>query len=247
MPILSTTAHARPYIESPKTALRLAQIKILLESILQLEIDRALKKRMLVHSLWEVARCTGNFAGRYRSDDVIRTVGVRIQRDHIYRKSALVDELLLPSADIDSVISHAICCVVSIDEHRRLHLVNAGLDGWDRYAAADIVVHDMLTRATLQQPEPHSTGTPKTKAYMVSHEPDFIVYLAGRKSALRYAKFLHDISDTAGRDITPQSLRTTEDIDSFAAALAGNYGDKSVRNYRSVMNAYVRMVRERGL
>jgi hypothetical protein len=123
---------------------RLADIKILIDAIRQMQIAAPLKKRMLVHSIWEVAKATGDFRGRYRSEGVIRSVGVRIQRDHIYKKSALVEELLSTSPDLDRVIERARCCVVTIDEHRRLHDVDGGLEGWDRYKAAGVIVYDMF-------------------------------------------------------------------------------------------------------
>jgi hypothetical protein len=33
-----------------------------------------------------------------------------------------------------------------VDEHRKLHVLDKGLDGWDRYKAAKIEVYDMLDK-----------------------------------------------------------------------------------------------------
>lgn len=82
---------------------------------------------------------------------------------------------------------------------------------------------------------------------MVSHESDFRAYTARLASADRYVKFLYDISEASGLDISPQSLRTSDDIVAFASKLTGGYSEKSVRNYKSVMRKYVDMVRDRGL
>jgi len=144
MPFTSTPAHARRYVESPTTKQRLADIKILLDAIRQMQIADPIKKKMLVHSIWEVAQATGNFRGRYRSEGVIGTPGVRIQRDHIYKKSTLVEELLSASPDLDRVIEQARCCIVTVDEHRRLHDIDPELDGWNRYKAAGVIVYDMF-------------------------------------------------------------------------------------------------------
>jgi hypothetical protein len=144
MPLISKPAHARRYVESSATAQRLADIKVLLDAVRQMKISSTLKKRMLVHGIWEVARATGDFQSRYRSKRVIRTAGTRIQRDHIYKKSTLVEELLSPSPDIDRVIEQARCCIVTADEHQRLHDIDGDLDGWDRYRATGIIVYDML-------------------------------------------------------------------------------------------------------
>lgn len=149
MPFVSKPAHARRYVESPATTQRLADVRVLLDMIRQLDIATPLKKRMLVHGIWEVAKATGDFCGRYRSEGAIRTDGSRIQRDHIYKKSTLIAELLTPSPDLDRVIEQARCCIVTAEEHRKLHDIDGDLDGWDRYRAAGIIVYDMLdeTRA----------------------------------------------------------------------------------------------------
>src|SRR4051812_11132937 len=123
MPIVSALTHARRYVERPSTRQRLADVKTLLETIIPMQIALSLKKRLLVHGIWEVSRATGDFRGRYRSEGVIREVDVPIQRDHIYKKSILVEELLGVSPDIDRVIERARCCVVTTAEHQRLHSV----------------------------------------------------------------------------------------------------------------------------
>ena len=101
---------------------------------------------MLDAALWQVAFVTGNtqskFMGPYRSEAVITQPGLKIQRDHAHRRATLVSELLRPSPDLDSIIDRAqCCCIVTEDEHRRLAAV--AIDGWERYAAAGIVVYDM--------------------------------------------------------------------------------------------------------
>jgi len=121
----------------------LGDIATLLRSIRQLPIERRLKRRMLVCVIWQVAMVSGDFYPRYRSLSVIRTPGIRIQRDHIFKKKALVEELLAEKPDIDFIIERSLCCVVTADEHKKLHDIDGGLDGWDRYTAAEIIVYDM--------------------------------------------------------------------------------------------------------
>jgi hypothetical protein len=143
MPFVSTTRHQERYVESPSTAQRLADIRTLLDSLQRLQVALPLKKKMLVHGIWQVSEATGSFYTRYRSEGVIRTVGVKIQRDHIYQKRTLVEQLLAPDSDLKAIIERARCCIVTKDEHDRLHQVDGGLDGWDRYRAAGVVVYDM--------------------------------------------------------------------------------------------------------
>jgi hypothetical protein len=82
---------------------------------------------------------------------------------------------------------------------------------------------------------------------MVSHIAEFKTHLDGLPSTEAYVKFLHDVSDEARRPITPKTLRTDEDVESFASTLSPSYAPKSIANYRSVMRRYVRMVEELGL
>ncbi|MDB4905992.1 MAG: hypothetical protein JWO05_776 [Gemmatimonadetes bacterium] len=82
---------------------------------------------------------------------------------------------------------------------------------------------------------------------MVAHEAEFRQHLAGLASTDRYVRFLRDISDAARRPITPQSLRTEADIESFTESLSQKYSEKSIANYRSVMRRYVDMVGKRRL
>jgi hypothetical protein len=104
----------------------------------------SLKKTMLVSAIWQVCESTGSFRARHRSESVIRTVGQKIQRDHIFKKQTLIAELLGSEPNLDTIIEQARCCIVTEDEHKRLHRIDESLDGWDRYRAAGIVVYDML-------------------------------------------------------------------------------------------------------
>jgi hypothetical protein len=141
---ISALKHQRHFVEPNVTSQRLAEIHILLDALRQLQIGLPIKKRMLVHGIWEVAVATGGFCARYRSEAVIQTVGAKIQRDHIFKKKALITELLGPNPDIEKIIERGRCCIVTTDEHRKLHDVDESLDGWERYRVAGIVVYDML-------------------------------------------------------------------------------------------------------
>jgi hypothetical protein len=82
---------------------------------------------------------------------------------------------------------------------------------------------------------------------MVTYLPEFKKHLAGLASTDKYVRYLTDIAQVSGTSITPMSLRSDHDIDTFAAALNGRYSEKSVANYRSVMRRYVEMVSILGL
>ncbi len=122
-------------------------IRVLLDSIRRLAISEPIKKRMLVHALWEIAFATGNkqssFFGRYRSEGVLRQAGLKIQRDHIYRKEKLIEQLLWPRQQI-SMRSLLKRNVVSVTEGRTRLAPSEStrkLDGWERYRIAGIAVY----------------------------------------------------------------------------------------------------------
>jgi hypothetical protein len=143
MPFLSKATHQKRYFQTEATAARLEDVKTLLDMLRGLPVALPLKKRMLAHGIGEVAKATGDFCGRYRSEAVIRNPGQKIRRDHIYQKRTLVEELLGPAPNIDSIIERACCCIVTEEEHVKLHALSPKLDGWERYRAAGIVVYDM--------------------------------------------------------------------------------------------------------
>lgn len=82
---------------------------------------------------------------------------------------------------------------------------------------------------------------------IVSHEAEFRAHLGTLASGDRYVIYLRRIAELTDRDITPKSLRTDQDVETFAARLAGKCAHKSILNYKSVMRHYVGMVRERRL
>ena len=144
MPFTSTLRHRERYVESPKTAQQLADVRVLLDVLRSLPIGLSLKKKMLVGAIWQICESTGSFHARHRSEGVIRTVGQKIQRDHVFKKQTLIAELLGSEPDLDNIIKQALCCIVTEDEHKRLHRIDKSVDGWARYRAAGIVVYDML-------------------------------------------------------------------------------------------------------
>jgi hypothetical protein len=142
----STRRHANPFIQPPGMAEHLADIRTLLAVLLQMKIGERLKKPILGHTIWQVSVAQGGAYSRYRSEKVIGTVGLLIQRDHIYKRAALIAEILEQnSLSPDEIIERSECCILSKDEHTHLESVASARDGWARYKAADIRVMDMLT------------------------------------------------------------------------------------------------------
>ena len=151
MPILSTPKHAKPFVASPHEAQHLADIETLIRDLQRININPRVQKMMLDRAVWLVVELTGNFYGRYRSDEAKSRVGVRIQRDHVFTRKLLVSELQGGASNISSIIDRAQCCVVTKDEHDRLSKVPQSIVGWDRYRAAvpPVRVWNMETGASV--------------------------------------------------------------------------------------------------
>ena len=149
MPFLSGRGLRNRYVPPGSLRRQLAEIELLLDRIRLIPIAEPLKKRMLIHAIWEVAFATGSFLGRYRSESVIRQVGLPIQRDHICRKETLVQELLGRPPDVERIIGRAHCCVVTKDEHKRLSRVGGEIEGWERNLVAGTTVYAMLDQTKM--------------------------------------------------------------------------------------------------
>ncbi len=145
MPYVSTAQHGDPYRESADVAAKLSQIARLMKEISGSDLYLAGKKRMLNHAIWLVTEASGNFYGRYRSASVIEKAGQPIQRDHVFPRAKLVDELLRANCDAHSIVERSFCCIVTRAEHQELSHFDESLTDWDRYRAAKIRVIDMLT------------------------------------------------------------------------------------------------------
>lgn len=144
MPFLSDKRHRLPYTMKPDAVQRLQDVESLLRTITGMPLHTATKRRMLNHTVWLVVELTGNFHGRYRSAGVLEGVGIRIQRDHVFPRKVLVDELLQPNPNFASIVERAQCCVVTHDEHKELTRVPKSVMGWERYERAGVKWHDML-------------------------------------------------------------------------------------------------------
>ena len=66
-------------------------------------------------------------------------------------------------------------------------------------------------------------------------------------SVKSYISYLNSVSKYLAIKISPQTLRTTNDIKSLSDQLTGLVSQKTIKNYGSAMKQYVSMVRELGL
>jgi hypothetical protein len=68
-----------------------------------------------------------------------------------YGRARSINKLLkVPDREVAVVLKHAVGCIVTIDDHKRLHQINKSLDGWKRYTVAKIKVIDLATGKLLK-------------------------------------------------------------------------------------------------
>ncbi|HZJ47894.1 MAG TPA: hypothetical protein VFD97_02520, partial [Acidimicrobiia bacterium] len=80
----------------------------------------------------------------------------KIQHEHVVERKKLIDRLLADPINYESILAGAVACLVTVEEHDRLRLVDRDLEGWDRYRATGVVVYDMATGSRLRL-EPGAT------------------------------------------------------------------------------------------
>ncbi len=150
--LTTNTSHGKPYIEPADLHNNLQDAVRLLEGLLALNISLPMKKRMLNHEIWQVAIASGSFKPRYRSAEVIKGNGDKIERDHVFQKKALIERLLQKPHEAEQVVKSAISCAVTKAEHDKLtqhSRTHPEDDGWTRYQNSGITVYDMLTGTEL--------------------------------------------------------------------------------------------------
>ena len=107
-----------------------------------------MKEKVIDTMLWNISGIgegsDGKYLIRFRSDEAIYNDDASLIHDHVFQrkllKKSILDEKELTQSTIDKIIG----CVVTKKQHDILHKEGKGLDGWDRYIAADITkIQDM--------------------------------------------------------------------------------------------------------
>ena len=133
-------ADAKARLKSAITAMR---------AILQLSILPAHKRELLSVCLWKVTEASGSkYQTRFRSKKSLKTLRKEWQHEHVYQRRFLVDRLMKNPRSLQSVVTTAVGCVVTKEEHIRLSAAsrkNSKLDGWARYRAARVPVIDTVS------------------------------------------------------------------------------------------------------
>lgn len=127
----------------------------LVEVIAPLDIDDAIKRKMLSHSLWFVTETEGTskYRTRYMSKRAIGKDPKQLHHEHVIPRKVLVDAMVKEPSRAAEIAGTAIGCTVTRKEHEALTKLDKavpGAEGWDRYRRAGIVVIDTMTGKPVQ-------------------------------------------------------------------------------------------------
>jgi len=112
-----------------------------IEGCLTLDILERHKRDIISGLLWKITEARGKYTTRYRSRGSNES-GVKVQHEHVFTRKDLTDRILAAPERTREILHDAIGCVVTVDEHRKLSIVDQSLRGWKRYEAAGVEVID---------------------------------------------------------------------------------------------------------
>lgn len=110
------------------------------------------RRKLLSQAIWWWTEADGKSATRYRTRSVVEHPGQAVQHEHVLTRKGLVDRML-SNAEAGPVLTEAVACLVTLEEHRLLSAID-NREGWDRYRAANIEVIDMDSGEPLALPTP---------------------------------------------------------------------------------------------
>jgi hypothetical protein len=102
------------------------------------------RRECLKLALWKLteAEWTHKYKTRYRSQAALSAVKKELRHDHVFQREKMVEALLSNPDSVDDILSRAVGCTITKDEHVMLNKFK-NLDGWERYKQAGITVVDM--------------------------------------------------------------------------------------------------------
>jgi hypothetical protein len=120
-------------------------VKLLLRN--DAEILPAHREECLNIALWKIteAEAKHKHRTRFSSEAALTAAKGELRHDHVFQRAIMVKELMnCPLHKIDDVLGKAVACTITKEEHLLLNQ-HRQLDGWERYASANVTVIDNRT------------------------------------------------------------------------------------------------------
>jgi hypothetical protein len=137
-----------------RDAIALAKFAVTSPDLRDVTRKEVLSKYVLI--LLTHGTSNGKYGTRYRSAGALDiTDPALLEHEHVYPRKWLIEQMLAAPDAVEMILTtFALACTVTKDEHRLLaaaERANPGLDGWQRYHAAGVVVTDLATGAVVPQ------------------------------------------------------------------------------------------------
>jgi hypothetical protein len=148
--MLDLDTSAMAFIPHPHAERRKQSASTLIKLLLKQENLRILNahiKDLIDAMLWKLNEADGKYNTRYRSSGSLECFDKRrLAHEHVYPRKTMITNLMeaKSEAEIDQILSCAIGCVVTREEHSRLHSFSRE-NGWERYRRAGITMTNVET------------------------------------------------------------------------------------------------------
>lgn len=133
---------------------RIESAKKAINALLSLDLHLAIKEGLIKEAIWYLTEAEGVNKHKTRYCTVKALSGAeKMNHEHVYQMRHLIQALLENPAASDEILEKAIACTVTVSEHSQLGAISRmhpHLDGWERYAHAEIIVIDTVTGEPLQ-------------------------------------------------------------------------------------------------
>jgi hypothetical protein len=134
--------------EHPDAKTRYESAVRIAKAILDLDLYPPHKREFLSVCIWKITEAHGKYYTRFKSRAALASDRSNLAHEHVYRQKLLINKLLASPQDAESILSKAIGCTVTREEHGKLTVfdqAHPNADGWQRYKEVGIEVIDTLT------------------------------------------------------------------------------------------------------
>ena len=103
-------------------------------------------RELIDKMLWKITEADGKYKTRYQSLGAMQGSSPVLKHDHVFTKKTLIDALLKAEPkQVEEILSNAVGCTVTREEHERLTRYDRECEGWERYRRAKVAVQDTET------------------------------------------------------------------------------------------------------
>ncbi|MGZ5445015.1 MAG: hypothetical protein ACXW5U_18935 [Thermoanaerobaculia bacterium] len=113
----------------------------IVEGVLRMPVLERHKRGIISGMIWAITEARGKYRTRYRSKASLQKPTPKLHHEHVLTRKDLTDRIMAEPDKVREILSEAVACVVTVEEHRKLAQAerqNPALRGWDRYIVAGI-------------------------------------------------------------------------------------------------------------